>query len=62
MASGLDSRNAEIYALRNKGLTYRELGERFNLTKERIRQIVMREARRIRMARKKRDVNTEVIA
>jgi len=40
MAIGLTSRRDEIIGLRESGLTYAEIGRRFRISRERVRQIV----------------------
>ena len=41
-------RNHEIYKLHEKGLSYGVIGKQFGISKERVRQIYLREARRIK--------------
>ena len=36
----MEKRNKQIKELRKKGLTYKKIGQRFNITTERIRQII----------------------
>lgn len=43
-------RNAEIVALRQRGLTYEDISRRYNITRERVHQIVVSERRRRRQA------------
>ena len=38
-----ETRDAEIIRLRDNGLTLQEIGDRYGLTRERVRQIVERE-------------------
>lgn len=40
MTSAMTSRRDEIIRLRKEGLTYAEIGRRFGITKERVRQIL----------------------
>lgn len=42
-----DKRNREIFNLKESGMSYSQLGSKFNLSKERIRQIYLKEKRRI---------------
>ena len=42
MAAGLAARNAEMVALHRGGASLQEIGERFGVTRERVRQIVQR--------------------
>lgn len=42
-----EKRNREIYNLKENGMTYSQIGSKFNLSKERIRQICLKEQRYI---------------
>ena len=43
---GKPERNAAIFQMKNEGHTLEEIGKKFNITKERVRQIYLREERR----------------
>ena len=49
-----NTRDPQIYNLRKEGLTLLEIGKEFNLSKERVRQIVVRQSRRERWLEKKK--------
>lgn len=53
-------RNREILALREQGLTLREIGNRFGIRAETVRQIIVRTERKIRRGSKGQEDRKDV--
>ena len=59
MQSAIDARREKIIKLRESGLTYAEIGPRFGITKERVRQILTQKPKPTKPAPEKPDLRSK---